>query len=105
MSGKRTGEDNGLDAVVLAQLPDEQFCEVPRVDELPQRLAGARDDEGCAILYMNRALSALYIDRNSGHTFRKIAFVNQRGNDVCALKIAARAWLSSATAQQEGNAH
>lgn len=46
----RTGEDDGLDVVVLAELPDEELGEVARVDELPQGLAGAGDDEGRAVL-------------------------------------------------------
>ena len=46
----RTGENDGLDVVVLAQLPDKQLREVTRVDELPQRLARAAHDERRTVL-------------------------------------------------------
>ena len=46
----QTGQDDGLDVIVLAQLPDEQLREVVRVDELPQGLAGAEHDERRPVL-------------------------------------------------------
>ena len=44
------GEDEWLDRVVVAQHPHEELREVARIDKLPQRLAGAPDDEGVIVL-------------------------------------------------------
>jgi hypothetical protein len=44
------GEDDGRDVVVLAELPDEELGEIPRVNELPERLAGAGNDEWGLVL-------------------------------------------------------
>lgn len=40
------GEDDGLDGVVLAELPDEELREVAGVDELPEWLSCPTDNEG-----------------------------------------------------------
>ena len=47
----RTGEDDGLDAVILTKLPDEQLREVTRVYKLTEGLAGAANNEGGVVLW------------------------------------------------------
>ena len=44
-------ENERLNVVVVAQLPDEELREVARVNELPERLARAPDDERRVVLY------------------------------------------------------
>ena len=51
MEWNRTRENDGFDAVVFAELPDEEFGEVARVDELAQRRSIAQDLEWLPILY------------------------------------------------------
>ena len=46
------GEDERLDRVVVAQHPHEELREVARIDELPQRLPGAPNDERVFVLCM-----------------------------------------------------
>lgn len=43
-------EDDRVDLVVLAQLPQKQLGKVTRVDELTQGLASAGHDKGSAVL-------------------------------------------------------
>jgi hypothetical protein len=51
-----TGQNDRVDFVVFSQLPDEQLGEVVRVDELPERLAGACYDEGGVVFYYGKRL-------------------------------------------------
>ena len=45
-----TGENERLNVIVLAQLPDEELRKVSRVDELTQWLSRSANDEGSAVL-------------------------------------------------------
>jgi hypothetical protein len=58
------GEDDGLDIVVLAQLPNEEAREVVRVDELAQRSARAGNDKGRVVFWWLRTIRS-YVGRQA----------------------------------------
>lgn len=88
MRQRRTGKNDRLDVVVLAQLPDEELGEVSRVDELSQWLACSADDEGGIVLCKTRqrGISTSELRR----TLSEQALVHKGGDDMGTLEIAVK---------------
>jgi hypothetical protein len=79
-----TAEDDRVDVFVRPQRPDEELCEVARVDELPQGLAGAGNSEGVAVLYGELAQAARW---RSWRALCEVTPMDQRWYDVRLLQI------------------
>ena len=96
-------ENERLNVVVIAQLPDEELREVARVDELPERLARAPDDERRVVLcrytdgeretteatWGKGAMNTKKQDEDKRRlTLSKVALMDKSRENVRALEIA-----------------
>lgn len=91
----RTRKNDGVDLVVLLELPDEELGEVARVDELAEGLASSRDDKRRVVLWC----SAKKANRRSAYypacswardrtrrTLGQQALVHETWDDVTVLE-------------------
>ena len=86
---RRTTKDDWLDVIILSQLPDKEFSEVLRVDELTQWFSGSGDHERCAILCSSCEYTgaSLLGEELLVLTFCEVAFVNETRDDMGIFEI------------------